>query len=94
MEWTNVDEKSVTFSNGMTVSYDVEVSQVVLITGSPFRAVVRVSQGKGWYKYACSTNEENRQVVKWFIMKDNEARDHKYEVRSTARRLIEEFIEG
>tara|TARA_R110002020_G_scaffold474148_1_gene704752 strand:- start:143 stop:478 length:336 start_codon:yes stop_codon:yes gene_type:complete len=94
MEWTNVDEKSITFSNGMTVSYDVEVSQIALTKGNPFRAVVKVSRGKGWYTYACSTDEENREVVKWFILKDNLARDHRYEVSRTARRLIEEFIEG
>ena len=37
MEWTNVDEKSVTFSNGMTVSYKVEVSQIALTKGNPLR---------------------------------------------------------
>jgi len=94
MEWLEADEKSVTFSNGMTVSYDVEVSQMVLTKGNPFRAVVKVSRGKGWYTYGCCTDEENREVVKWFILKDNEARDHRYEVSRTARRLIEEFIEG
>ena len=93
MEWTNVDAKSVTFSNGMTVSYKVEVSNVFLTEGSPFRALVEVRRGEGWYTYGCVTNEENRDVVKWFIIKNNEAHDHKYEVRSTASRLIEEFIE-
>ena len=94
MEWTSVDDKSVTFSNGMKVSYKVEVSQVFLIEGSPFRAVVEVRRGEGWYTYGCVTNEENRQVTKWFILKNNEAFDHRSEVRSTAKRLIEEFIEG
>jgi hypothetical protein len=93
MEWTNVDAKSVTFSNGMTVSYKVEVSQMRLTKGSPFRAVVEVRRDKGWYTYGCATDEENREVVKWFIIKNNEASDHRYEVNCTARRLIEEFIE-
>ena len=72
MEWTNVDAKSVTFSNGMTVSYKVEVSNVFLTEGSPFRALVEVRRGEGWYTYGCVTNEENRDVVKWFIIKNNE----------------------
>ena len=94
MEWTNVDEKSVTFSNGMTVSYKVEVSIARLTKGSPFRAMVEVRQGKGWYTYGCATEEENREVVKWFILKNNLASDLKYEANVNARRLIEEFIEG
>ena len=94
MEFTNVDDKSVTFSNGMTVSYKVEVSQMRLTKGSPFRAVVEVRQGKGWYTYGCVTEEENREVVKWFILKNGLASDQRYEANLTARRLIEEFIEG
>ena len=93
MEWTSVDDKSVTFSNGMKVSYKVEVSIARLTKGSPFRAVVEVRRDKGWYTYGCFSDEENREVVKWFIIKNNEASDHRYEVNCTARRLIEEFIE-
>ena len=93
MEWTSVDDKSVTFSNGMNVSYKIKVSIALLRNDSPFTAVVEVRRDKGWYTYGCATDEENREVVKWFILKNNEASDHRYEVNCTARRLIEEFIE-
>ena len=62
-ETESAESKEVVLSNGMTVSYKVEVSNHRLTSGSPFRAVVDVRKGDAWYTWGCDGDEESREVV-------------------------------
>ena len=91
-ETESAESKEVVLSNGMTVSYKVEVSNHRLTSGSPFRAVVDVRKGDAWYTWGCDGDEESREVVIWFAKRLVESRDKDYDRREEERTALHDII--
>ena len=86
--------KSVVLDNGMKVSYTIEVSSHNMTAGSPFRAVLHISLDGGHYTWGTCDDDEDRLIVRWFILRDNDERDFKYDARELANKKLASLIEG
>lgn len=79
-ETVSAESKEVVLSNGMTVSFKIEVSNHRLTSGSPFSAVVNIRKGDAWYPWRCCNDKEDREVVIWFAKRLEESRDKDYDI--------------
>ena len=91
-ETVSAESKEVVLSNGMTVSYKVEVSNHRLTSGSPFRAVVDVRKGDAWYTWGCDGDEESREVVTWFSKRLIDIKNKDYDRRDEQRSALHAII--
>lgn len=91
-ETVSAESKEVVLSNGMTVSYKIEVSNHVLTSGSPFRAVVDVRKGDAWYTWGCDGDEESREVVIWFAKRLIDIRNKDYDRRDAEKDALHDAI--
>tara|TARA_R110002153_G_scaffold29906_4_gene91767 strand:- start:32 stop:358 length:327 start_codon:yes stop_codon:yes gene_type:complete len=92
LKTVSAESKEVVLSNGMTIGYKIEVSNHVLTSGSPFRAVVDVRRGDAWYTWGCDADEESREVVTWFAKRLIDIRNKDYDRREEERTALHDII--